>query len=132
MPSRAGRRVRSIPLKADYAKSVQQVFQEAAERIMSEHEDLFILHGQPLLSRAINDMPSWVPDWSVRRDGVPAGFLVIHYMLRFCLAGKIGFRANSLFVDCFVLDTIAFATDTMSCENFHLLSCQILDILFSS
>jgi hypothetical protein len=104
-------------LQVDYNKSVQQVYQDAAEYIILSQQDLEICYAQPLTSKNVQGLPSWVPDWSVRMEGAPAGFLIIHYKVRHLLPGKIIFNGSSMYVDGLILDSIDFTTSTMSSET---------------
>lgn len=50
---------------ADYTKTTEQVFAEAAKYIIQERQDLLIWWNQiPPCQRKIRDLPSFVPDWS--------------------------------------------------------------------
>jgi len=50
---------------ADYTKTTEKVFTEAAKYIIQERQDLLIWWNQiPTCQRKIRDLPSFVPDWS--------------------------------------------------------------------
>ena len=50
---------------ADYTKTVDQVFTEAAKYIIGERQDLFLWWGEkPPCRKTIRSLPSWAPDWS--------------------------------------------------------------------
>ncbi|KAF7943346.1 hypothetical protein EAE96_011273 [Botrytis aclada] len=104
-------------LRVDYTKSVQQVYRDAAAYIILSQQDLEICYAQPLTSKIVQNLPSWVPDWSVRMEGAPAAFLITHYKVRNILPGNIFFDGNSMYVDGLLLDSINFATSTMSSET---------------
>ncbi|XMA14572.1 hypothetical protein WAI453_007363 [Rhynchosporium graminicola] len=124
-----------LMLQVDYKKSVQQVYQDAAEYIILSQQDLEICYAQPLTSKVVQGLPSWVPDWSFRMDEAPAGFLLSGYNVRRLLPGNISFDRGSMYVDGLMLDSIDFTTSTMSCESplpdikriiLHL--CQSVDV----
>ena len=51
---------------ADYTKTTEQVFTEAAKYIIQERQDLLIWWNQiPPCRRKLRDLPSFVPDWSI-------------------------------------------------------------------
>ncbi|KAF5876593.1 putative heterokaryon incompatibility protein [Botrytis fragariae] len=104
-------------LRVDYTKSVQQVYRDAAAYIILSQQDLEICYAQPLTSKIVQKLPSWVPDWSVRMEGAPAAFLITHYKVRDILPGNISFDGSSMYVDGLILDSIDFATSTMSSET---------------
>ena len=69
--TRAPKRVRYTdnqeepPLVADYSKSVQDVFKEAARYIVHERQDTLLWWCErPPYGKKIKDLPSWVPDFS--------------------------------------------------------------------
>ena len=50
---------------ADYAKTVEEVFVEAATYIIGERQDLLLWWGEaPSCRKTIRSLPSWAPDWS--------------------------------------------------------------------
>ncbi|EPE31911.1 hypothetical protein GLAREA_11993 [Glarea lozoyensis ATCC 20868] len=108
-------------LRVDYTKSEQQVYQDAARYIIESQQRLDICCGQPLTSKGVEDLPSWVPDWSARMEGAPSTFLTAcsHYRLHNLLPwpGIITFNHNSMYTDGLSIDSIAFATGTLSCET---------------
>jgi hypothetical protein len=106
-------------LQVDYNKSEQQVYQDAARYIIESQQSLYICFGQPLASKSVQNLPSWVPDWSVRLKEAPTAFLTVHYRLHNLLPWpvNIAFDHNSMYTDGLSIDTISFATDTMSCET---------------
>ena len=106
-----------LMLQVDYHKSVQQVYQDAAEYIILNQQDLEICYAQPLTSKYVQGLPSWVPDWSVRVEGAPVAFPTTHYKVRHLLPGKIVFDGSSMYVDGLILDSIDFTTSTMSSET---------------
>ncbi|PQE12977.1 heterokaryon incompatibility protein [Rutstroemia sp. NJR-2017a BBW] len=110
-------RLAKLLLQVDYNKSVQEVYQDAAEYIILSQQDLEICYAQPLTSKKVQGLPSWVPDWSVRMEGAPTAFLLIHYKVRHLLPGKIIFDGSSMYVDGLIVDSIDFTTSTMSCET---------------
>ncbi|KAL9608794.1 MAG: hypothetical protein Q9167_006381 [Letrouitia subvulpina] len=56
----------------DYTKSVAEVFTEAAWAIIDETKNLQIFYFCPDPSiRKVDDLPSWVPDWSARLQPEP-------------------------------------------------------------
>jgi len=58
------------PPVADYTKSVQDVFTDAARYIVHERQDLLLWWSEsPPRRRQVLGLPSWVPDWS---NGLPA------------------------------------------------------------
>ena len=66
-PSKRAKTETALPenLIPDYSKSVQDVFKEAAVYIIMERQDLLLWWSeQPPCKRTINELPSWVPDWS--------------------------------------------------------------------
>ncbi|TEY54139.1 hypothetical protein BOTCAL_0242g00090 [Botryotinia calthae] len=110
-------RLAKLMLHVDYNKSLQQVYQDAAEYIILSQQDLEICYAQPLTAKNVQGLPSWVPDWSVRMGGAPTAFLTTHYKVRHLLPGKIFFHGSSMYVDGLILDSIDFTTSTMSCET---------------
>lgn len=59
-----GRKPEPLPI-ADYTKTVDQVFVEAASYIIAERQDLFLWWGEkPPCRKTIRSLPSWAPDWS--------------------------------------------------------------------
>ncbi|KIM95698.1 hypothetical protein OIDMADRAFT_171156 [Oidiodendron maius Zn] len=55
-----------IKLKADYKKSVEQVYAEATKRLITQRENLSILSAVVDHSiRKISTLPSWIPDYSL-------------------------------------------------------------------
>ncbi|TGO54994.1 hypothetical protein BCON_0098g00160 [Botryotinia convoluta] len=104
-------------LRVDYTKSVQQVYRDAAAYIIFSQQDLEICYAQPLTLKIVQKLPSWVPDWSVRMEGAPAAFLVTHYKVCNFLPGNIVIDGRSMYVDGLILDSIEFATSTMSSET---------------
>ena len=110
-------RLAKLMLQVDYNKSVHQVYQDAAEYIILSQQDLEICYAQPLTSKNVQGLPSWVPDWSARMEGAPAAFLITHYKVRHLLPGKIIFDGGSMYVDGHILDSIDFVTSTMSSET---------------
>lgn len=86
-------------LRVDYNKSEQQVYQDAAKYIILSQQDLQICYAQPLISKKVQGLPSWVPDWSVRMEEVPVAFLITHYKARDLLPGNISFNDSSMYVD---------------------------------
>ncbi|KAF7933226.1 hypothetical protein BELL_0705g00070 [Botrytis elliptica] len=65
----------------------------------------------------VQKLPSWVPDWLVGMEGAPATFLTMHYKFRHTLPEKIFFDGSSMYVHGLILDSIDFATSTMSSET---------------
>lgn len=110
-------RLAESKLPVNYSKSVQQVYQDAAEYIILSQQDLEICYAHSLRSKTIEGLPSWVPDWSVREEGAPAAFLITNYKVRHSLSGKITFGGNAMYVDGYTLDHVNFTTRTMSCET---------------
>ncbi|PQE16459.1 heterokaryon incompatibility protein [Rutstroemia sp. NJR-2017a WRK4] len=110
-------RLAKLMLRVDYNKSEQQVYQDAAKYIILSQQDLEICYGQPLTSKNVHGLPSWVPDWSVRMEGAPTAFLITDYKVRHLLPGNISFNDNSMYVDGLMLDSIDFTTSTMSSET---------------
>jgi hypothetical protein len=59
-----GNTTEPLPI-ADYTKTTEQVFTEAAKYIIQERQDLLIWWNQiPPCRRKLRDLPSFVPDWS--------------------------------------------------------------------
>jgi len=59
-----GRKPESLPT-ADYTKTVDEVFVEAARYIISERQDLLLWWAEkPPCRKTIRSLPSWAPDWS--------------------------------------------------------------------
>jgi hypothetical protein len=110
-------RLAKLMLRVDYKKSEQQVYQDAAKYIILSQQDLEICYAQPLTSKKVQGLPSWVPDWSVRMKGAPAAFLITDYKVRHLLPGNISFNGSSMYVNGLMLDSIDFTTSTMSSET---------------
>jgi hypothetical protein len=104
-------------LEVNYNKSVQQVYQDVTKYVILSQQNLEICHAQPLTSKMIQGLPSWVPDWSLRMEGAPAAYLITNYKVHSLLPGRIIFNASSMKVDGFFIDSINFTTSTMSCET---------------
>jgi hypothetical protein len=104
-------------LDVNYNKSVQHVYQDAAEFIILTQQDLEICYAQPLKSKTIQGLPSWVPDWSVRDEGACTAFLTTAYTVRHLRDSNITFEGRSMYIDGLILDDLEFTTSTMSCEN---------------
>jgi hypothetical protein len=66
-----GRNPEPLPA-ADYSKTVDQVFIEAAKYIIGERQDLLLWWGEkPPCRKTIKNLPSWAPDWSASNSSPP-------------------------------------------------------------
>lgn len=105
--------------KADYGRSVQEVYIAAAKSILQSRKDLKLLsHVQdPSLTR-VSGLPSWVPDYSVDlgraafepEEQSPWSASGKHQVSRFEIRGD-----YKLVVDGFLLDTVSYLASLKGC-----------------
>ncbi|PGH27123.1 hypothetical protein AJ80_01079 [Polytolypa hystricis UAMH7299] len=107
-----------VPLiKADYTKDIDQVYREAAAYIMCSEQNLKVLANEyPPNARVIQNMPSWVPDWSANPN-------TLHPLIRRSnrlselIAGDIHCTPTSLYVNGHIFDTITHASKIVTSAN---------------
>ncbi|MCJ1268791.1 hypothetical protein MMC22_008679 [Lobaria immixta] len=118
----------------NYTKSTSEVYTEAAWAIIDETENLQLLcFVTDISKRKINDLPSWVPDWSARLRpsplrGGPQGYANREKESRWYPAGdhrwirpRGNFGSRELTVSALQVDTVlATATDPADAHNLHM------------
>ena len=60
----------SIPIKPDYSHSISHVYRDAVTKQLKRYGDCKILQSCEL-ERSQTKMPTWVPNWSIRRESRP-------------------------------------------------------------
>lgn len=58
-----GRTLGTIP---DYTKATSRIYEDTATRILASRSSLSFLETCELASKSTTNLPSWVPDWSIR------------------------------------------------------------------
>ncbi|KAI0164377.1 HET-domain-containing protein [Hypoxylon sp. FL1284] len=107
-------------LKCDYKRDVAGIYTDIARYIIESSDDLHILaHAEGDEFRERPGLPTWVPDWSVRKD---VGLRITGYK-RYLAAGTLPRLAiqdgNTLTVRGFELDTITRVGETKEEVNQH-------------
>lgn len=106
----------NLGLVPNYRASVQDVFREATEIMMTRYDSLAILsHVQEPLDTKTEGLPGWVPDFSVRLGRTP--FDTGDEMINFLASGRFGSTSTvveldgSLVVQGVNIDTVSTVTD---------------------
>ncbi|KAK2736861.1 hypothetical protein FQN55_001356 [Onygenales sp. PD_40] len=118
-------------IKADYTKAIEDVYREAAAYIITDEQSLKVLTNEyPPNAREIQNMPSWVPDWS-------ANSKPLHPLIRqsnrlsTLIRGDIHCTATSLFVNGHIFDTITYASEVFTADNEHFILRNLINMMKS-
>ncbi|EEH21882.2 hypothetical protein PABG_04098 [Paracoccidioides brasiliensis Pb03] len=125
--SNASSRARAI--KADYTKVIEDVYHETAAYIITEEQNLKLLTNEyPPNARELQNMPSWVPDWS-------ANSKPLHPLIRksdrlsTLIKGDIHCTTTSLFVNGNIFDTISYASEVITSSNAHFILHNLIKLM---
>ncbi|KAK2814133.1 hypothetical protein FQN50_000537 [Emmonsiellopsis sp. PD_5] len=127
----ANSKPRAAMIKADYTKAIEDVYREAAAYIITDEQSLKVLTNEyPPNAREIQNMPSWVPDWS-------ANSKPLHPLIRqsnrlsTLIRGDIHCTATSLFVNGHIFDTITYASEVFTAGNEHFILRNLINMMKS-
>ncbi|KAI0137951.1 HET-domain-containing protein [Hypoxylon sp. NC0597] len=118
-------------LYPDYERSIAELYTDFAEYLLDTSDDLHLLaHAEGDEFRLVPDLPTWVPDWSVRKD---LGLRITGYT-RYEAAGKLPcFKelrgGGTLILRGFEFDTISRIGETKSEVNRTKVCPDWLDLL---
>ncbi|PGH11902.1 hypothetical protein AJ79_04594 [Helicocarpus griseus UAMH5409] len=116
-------------IKADYSKAIEHVYRDTAAYIITEEQHLKLLTNEyPPNARVLQNMPSWVPDWS-------ANSKPLHPLIRqsdrlsTLIKGDIHCTDTSLFVNGNIFDTISYASEVIAASNEHFILRNLINMM---